>query len=313
MKYLRALLITVSCYALVIAGYAKTDGIAAVVNEDIITYSELHQHMRQVKRQQTSAISRQALAKQTLQQLIDTKLELQTAQRLGITADDARVNKAIQDIAKRNRVSVAGLYEHVATEGMSRKQYRENIRQQIIIAELIQQTVAREVKLSAEDIAHARSQLLAQQHGNTQYHVINYIYAFDKNAPQNTVIIARDSLIKLRNALKKGQDFYTLQDQYPHIERHDLGWRRREELPAIYLRHLTSMSLGEFSKPIRTPNGEQLIQLMAKREDVHHQSLTAKQQQQRARNLAYHNKLEQARQKWLSKLRDSAYIKINRS
>src|SRR6266850_7510088 len=87
------------------------DRIVAVVNKDVITYSELNEAVgmaeRQLRRQGTAAPERPVLERQMLERLILDKVQLQMARESGIRVDELQVDRAVQRIAETNKMALA--------------------------------------------------------------------------------------------------------------------------------------------------------------------------------------------------------------
>src|SRR3954470_19394570 len=79
------------------------DRIVAVVNKEVITYSELYaavgQAERDLRRRNTPAPERSVLERQMLERLIIDKAQLQLARESGIRVDDLQVDRAVERIA----------------------------------------------------------------------------------------------------------------------------------------------------------------------------------------------------------------------
>src|SRR5277367_1435150 len=81
--------------------------IAAVVNDEVISVSDLASRIRMVMLSTSipdTPQARQRLAAQVLRQLIDEKLQIQEAKHKNITATDAEIKKAIATIERQNNM-----------------------------------------------------------------------------------------------------------------------------------------------------------------------------------------------------------------
>lgn len=128
------------------------DGIVAVVNEGIICQTELKREIQIIKQQLEASHSpipaESVLRHKVLAHLIDMKLQLEEAEKAGITVDQAKINKALSNIAQENHLTVAQLQQAVTQQGMNFDEFKEHIRDQIRIGEILQQKVASEIKVS---------------------------------------------------------------------------------------------------------------------------------------------------------------------
>ncbi len=121
------------------------DGIAAVVNKDVITMREVREGTARAKvdlqRRGIQLPDDKTLQKQVLQRLIFERLERQEADRLGIRIDDNQVNQAINMVASRNKITPQQLRAEVEKSGVSWEEYRRSLRDEIRTDRLRQRTV----------------------------------------------------------------------------------------------------------------------------------------------------------------------------
>src|SRR3954471_1460531 len=96
------------------------DRIVAVVNKDVVTYSELNEAVgtaeRQLRRQGTPAPDRPVLARQMLERLILDKAQLQLARETGIRIDDLQLDRAVERIAQSNTMTLADFRKALETD-----------------------------------------------------------------------------------------------------------------------------------------------------------------------------------------------------
>ena len=117
------------------------DHIVAVVNAEPITNGEVRARMARYaqemqERGQPLPPSREVFAKQVLERLISEKAQLQGAHDYGVKIDEAVVDQAEAQIARNNQVPVADLRRRIESQGMSVKQFRDDLRDQLTLQRL---------------------------------------------------------------------------------------------------------------------------------------------------------------------------------
>ncbi len=104
------------------------DGIAAVVNEDVVLESELRAEVdfmrKQMQRNGQRVPSDDVLRERILERLILENIQLQRAEQRGISVDDEAVNNALRNMADRNGTNLSGLRERVEADGMDFRRLR---------------------------------------------------------------------------------------------------------------------------------------------------------------------------------------------
>lgn len=132
------------------------DGIAAVVNKQVITLGQLAEKTAQVRaqmQQQRIPVPQEpVLRRQVLQQMINGALQDQEAKRVGIRVSDAQVDQATQSVAQRNRLTVDQLRAAIQADGMTWDQYRAELRTQIQDDMLRRRFVEDQIHISDSDV-----------------------------------------------------------------------------------------------------------------------------------------------------------------
>src|ERR1051325_2967687 len=117
---MRKVIILLAALAVVGSAHAVTlvDRIVAVVNKDVVTYSELNEAVgmaeRQVARQGPPAPGGPGLGGQMLERLILDKAQLQLARETGIRIDELQLDRAVERIAQPNNLTLAHLRQALA-------------------------------------------------------------------------------------------------------------------------------------------------------------------------------------------------------
>lgn len=132
------------------------DGIAAIVDKEVITLAQVDakavQVRRQMEQQRIPVPEAAVLRRQVLQQMINAALQDHEAQRVGIRVSDAQVDQAVQTIAQRNRITVDQLRHEIASSGMNWDDYRTDLRSQIQDDILRQRFVEDRITISNSDV-----------------------------------------------------------------------------------------------------------------------------------------------------------------
>lgn len=269
--------IILGCVFVVISNFAQAkqvlDKVIAVVNDGVITASELEKQVSLTKKkllaQRRTLPDEKALRKQILQQLIDVDLQLQMAKQHGITVDENEINQAIERIAAGNHATVTQIREEIAKQGMSWNEYRESIRREMIMANLQQKAIGRDVVITNEQIEHfiKTEGDLPVNPAIMTYRIQNILVPLNDDPSSAQIQRAHDEATKILLEIKKGADFSKIADQPTHremlVEMGDLGERHLAELPEIFAKEVTNMKSGEVSHPIRAGNGFHILKLVA--------------------------------------------------
>lgn len=252
---------------------ARLDGIVAVVDDSIITRSELERALAAVQRQiaQTDAKAPpvNVLEQQVLDRLILRQLQKRAAERSGIVIDDQTLNAALEDIARNNKLTLSELRTRVEKEGTSFNDFREEIRQEIAAARLRQREVDSRIQVSDQEVDSFLNRTGTQPNAAGEYRIAQILIALPDGASPEQIEQGRIKAQEVLDQLRDGADFAALavavSDGRQALEGGDLGWRRAEQLPTLFAEVVPRLSPGEVSNPIRSPSGFHLVKLLETR------------------------------------------------
>lgn len=247
------------------------DGIAAVVNHDVIMRSDLDKRVNQVASQlQQRDIAQpapDALRRQVLDRLILEDIQLQMAARAHLSVSDEQFNAALQNIAANNHLTVNQFIDSLERQGYRFAEVREQIRREMLLSMVQQGSVAGQVRVTDQEIDQYLARAAAAQ--NVEYHLAHILVPLPENPTDEQVTIARTRIEKLRRDIADGKDFQTAAAEGSSGEDAfsggDLGWRRRDDMPTIFANAIPNMTVGEVSAPIRSASGFHLAKLVDRR------------------------------------------------
>ncbi len=132
------------------------DSVAAVVNNGVVLESDVNNLMSSVKSNAKRAGQQlpddATLRTQITERLIMDSIITQLGANLGIKIDDAKLDSGIADIARQNRMTPAQLRSRLAAEGMNYNSYREQIRKEMLLAEVRNNEVRRRVSVLPQEV-----------------------------------------------------------------------------------------------------------------------------------------------------------------
>lgn len=245
------------------------DRIVAVVENDIIMQSELDIKVRtvveQMQQQGIQLPSATVLENQVLERMILTKIQLQQAEQTGIRVDDETLNRTISNIAASNNVSLSQFRDILEKDGFSYEQFRENMRDEIIVSRLRQRQVDNQISITSKEIDNALANQEFQGTTETEYQLRHILISFPEGAATEQEEQARLVATKVLEDLKAGQDFATMattvSDGQQALEGGDLGWRKKNEIPTLFSTEVASMEKGDISDLIKSSSGFHIVKL----------------------------------------------------
>jgi peptidyl-prolyl cis-trans isomerase SurA len=254
------------------------DRIIAVVNDEVILESELmdmSQTVRQQLRQREAAIPpADILRKQVLERLIIQRLQLQRAEEVGVRVGDDALNAALRQIANNNNMNLRQFRDVLEDDGYDFSQFRETIREEMIITRLRKSQVEDRVVVSDREVDNFLATQTIQSGSEEEYQLQHILISMPDAASPEQVQDAQQRLEKIQSLLAEGGDFAEVAAGYSDgqnaLEGGELGWRKQGELPSLFAEAVPALSVGEVSEPLRSGSGFHLVRLKDKKSaEVH--------------------------------------------
>ncbi|CAN0038225.1 unnamed protein product, partial [Chrysoparadoxa australica] len=243
-----------------VAQDSELDEIVAVVNDGLILESEMEGAVAQVRQRagaQINNVPDEVVQSQVLEQLILRELQMQRANRAGLSVSDSELNQAIGRMAAQNGMTADQFMNSVRAEGLSVTAMRARLREQILIDKLKQREIAGRVVVTDEDVdRYLESESLRVQE-NREYRIRHILVSVSENANQSTIDAARDRVEELRERAQENDSFSELavahSDGQNALEGGDLGWLAGGFLPTLFSDVVPRLQPGEISEPFRGP------------------------------------------------------------
>ncbi len=246
-----------------------SDGVAAVVNDAIITEYDLRQRILLFVAtsglQQTPDVMAK-LRTQVLAQLETEQLQIQEARRKSITVSPTDVDKQIERITADNHMDKAQLADLLKKNDVDMATLRAQIAVQIAWQKAVQDEFQDRVNITPADV-DAEMARLSEGKEKTHYLVASIFLAVDN--PDVDAKVLKDAQ-DIYAQLQSGATFGTVARQFSQSPTAaaggDLGWVHEGQLPPELDATLKQMTPGSVSQPIRSAGGYYILGLRERQE-----------------------------------------------
>jgi peptidyl-prolyl cis-trans isomerase SurA len=295
------------------------DRIVARVNEDVITLSELQEEglplferLRETYRGQELEHQVRQAEREFLDQLILKRLQLQYANQIGLTASESDINAALKDVLARNNLTQDQLIDLLTKEGLTLQDYKDRIREQIVLARLMNQTVRSRVSVDAREVEAYYETHADEFNQPDEVKVRHIFFRLDPATDPSQRGAVLDRAQRVLEEARNGSDFASLAQRYSEDATAPIGGdlgiiRRGQALPA-FEEVIFTMREGEISEVIRTPNGLHIVKVEATATGSSRPLAEVKAEIERR---LMQTKMEKRFQDWTNELRDRAFIEIS--
>lgn len=252
----------------------KLDRIVAIVDKDAITEQELANKVltvsSQLEKKGTQLPPERVLQKQILERLIMDSIQLQLAEENGIKVNETQLDKTIARIADQNQLSLEAFKAALENDGIAYQQFREDMRDEITIARLKDSTINRRVNVSEGEVDnYLTTQENSEDGQQEEFELAHILIRTPEESTPDDLEKARVKVEEVLSLLNKNEPFEQVSASFSDapnaLEGGNMGWRNSSQIPPAFLNLLTGLTVGEVSKPIRSPNGFHIVKIIDKR------------------------------------------------
>lgn len=252
------------------------DKVVAIVDEGVVLQSELDERITEVRANAANGGQplppAGELRTQLIESLVVENLQMQLANRMGIRYDDDTINSVMGNIAEQNNMSFD---DYVATlEAAGRYvSTREQIRRELMLRDLQRGMVNRRINITDQEIDNFLNSEMGRVSMAPDYFVSQTLIPIGENDPAE-IIAAKEQFAGLMlEAINSGTPFEQVREVaqraaatnpptgFP-VNGGELGWRKADELPSLFVDIVPTMKANEVRGPIRSPNGFHLVKLV---------------------------------------------------
>ena len=251
------------------AARAETVGIAAVVNDDAISMTDVTDRMKLVMVSSGLPNNPEIRAKimpQVIEGLIEEQLKLQEAKRNKLEVSDEEVNDGLKIIAEQNKYDPEQFVTLLEKSGVPRQTLLHQIEAQLAWNKVVKEVLHKRVDVSETDV-DVRLERMKSKIGQTEYLVSQIFLPLDN--PKRNAEVEQFAGRMARELQAKKAPFGPVAAQFSKAAGAEkggsLGWIQQGQLSEDLDKVLLAMEEGQVSDPIKTQNGLYLLYLQKKR------------------------------------------------
>jgi peptidyl-prolyl cis-trans isomerase SurA len=245
-----------------------TEGVVALVNDEIISSYDLRQRMLLLiatSGVQPTEQNLPAIQQQALRSLVDEHLEMQEIKHWEVKVDDKEVDGEIDDIAKENKLTQQKLLSSLEAAGVNPKTLRDQLKAQIGWRELVGGRYGSRARVDDQEVSQT-IQRIADSESKAQY-LVGEIYI--DAATVGGMDEAMNGARQLVDQIAKGAPFPAVARQFSNdptaASGGDAGWLISGEMDPNVEYALKQMRAGQLSLPIPSDKGVWVVYLRDKR------------------------------------------------
>lgn len=251
------------------------NGIAVVVNDEVITKMEVRERIasieRSLKAQGTALPAAAELEKQILERMIIDRLQIQLAKEQGMRIDDISLDRALHKIAEQNKTTLQELRNQVEREGSSFFSFREEIRDDIMMQRIRDREVDSKIQVSELEIDNFLAAQALSTVKNQEINLGHIMVRIPENATPEVIAQRQARMQEVTKKLRIGDDFAklaaTYSDSNEALKGGEVGWREQDKIPPGFMEAVNKVKfVGGYTEIVRSPNGFHVFKLLGKRD-----------------------------------------------
>ena len=249
------------------------DSIHVVVNDEVITKNEVAGRVAQVaqnlKARGGQLPDQATLERQVVESMIVERAQLQLAKEMGVRVDDRTLDATIGRIAEGQKMSVQELRNQMEKEGLPYSQFREDIRNEIMMQRLREHEVDSKIQISEAEVDTYLAASKAAAAEKVEMELSQILVRVPENASPEQIAARRARAEDEMRQLRTGADFAktaaTYSDAPDALKGGDIGWRDPDRLPPVFAGELRKLQPGQVTQIIKTNVGFHILKMSNKR------------------------------------------------
>ena len=296
------------------------DRVVAVVNDEIITLSELDEEAEGIFQQIASSVPSEQVPdairqarEDILNTLIDKKLIAQKAKAQNISVSEAEIDEAMERILTRTGMSREALLGKLTEQGVTEQVYRTTLESQILQNKLVSTDIHQKIIVTDDMILDYYDENYTSQMEEGAYYLLQIGFMPKSDgASSGSMEETRKRAERVYNLAKSGQDFRTLAQKFSDLpsstDGGDIGTFQLDEMAAFMKDAIASLKAGELSDIIQTPTGYQFYKVVSVGENAIVTKAPYESVKEEIRRQLYDQELKKAYEAWVKDLKAEAYI-----
>ncbi|MFT5729071.1 MAG: peptidyl-prolyl cis-trans isomerase SurA [Desulforhopalus sp.] len=298
------------------------DKIVAVVNDDIITLSELENETTGIYKTLANNKSPENLLEAmdearelALNKMIDRTLMEQKAKQFNLSVSEAEIDSAFERTKSNMSLDSSQFRQKLKKSGLSEEQYRNQLRDNILQSKILSVDVRSKIVITDEMVLDYYDQHYTSRVNQGDYYLLQMGFSW-KEDPQKDLEQSKNKTLKIakriHNLVTGGQDFKTLAKKFSDLpsasDGGDIGIFTLDEMAPAMQSAVKDLKPGELSSIIELQSGYQFFKLLSGEDEAIVVTSSLESSKGEIRDKLYESKMKEAYKVWVKNLKESAYI-----
>jgi peptidyl-prolyl cis-trans isomerase SurA len=256
------------------AAVRNGDYIVAVVNQELVTAVEVEQRVERTREAASRAGQRLAdgeLRKQAVDALIDERVVVTYARDGGSKVDEPELDRAVQNIAAQNQLTVEQLRARLKDEGIDYARFRANLRDQILVERVREREVYQRIRVTDAEVDRMVDKQRADAQADSELNLAQILVVVPEGSNDAAAAALRERAERALARVRGGEAFdkvaRELSEDGNREKGGEIGLRAISRLPDLFVEAARGLKDGEVAPTlVRSGAGFHVIKLIERRE-----------------------------------------------
>ena len=252
--------------------YRELDRVVAIVEKGVITEVELQEAIKAAlafsKKESTPEGEYEDLVRaDVLDKLIYKSLIEQYAGQSGYNVDQKKIDAFLKNISEKNNTTIEGLQKIIEGDGLKFNKFIDNIRYELLLKQIKNKEISSQINISNFEID---SQIRKNSVLNPDIYNISHILIQNLSGASEVEIKANyEKSMEVYKILLTKKSFEEVAKTYSNDSTAksggNIGWKKEQDLPELFNTQIAKISVGEITKPFKSPNGFHILKINEKK------------------------------------------------
>jgi peptidyl-prolyl cis-trans isomerase SurA len=299
---------------------AVVERVVAIVGERAILMSDLRERagpfLARVHAEVPAGAQRAAaisqLYKTLIERMVDEELEQRAANRARVAVSTQEIDEALQRIAAQNGIGIEQLIDEAVKSGLTERQYRSEVRRQVLEAKLLNLRLQGRIRVTDEDLRAAYRRIVIEERRKLQFSAALIRIDAPRSLGKAQATERRQFAEGITDRARSGADFGELarahSDDLPtRAAGGALGQLKPGQLAPEIDRVALSLDVNEVSRPLRVGDSLVVLKVLSRQES---DLPTYEEARRELSERVYLEKMNKARKHWLESLRRRTHVEV---